>query len=127
MEEIKTLQKKYCSQALIAAIVVALLCILAGEKPIGKGILLGTLFSIINFIIMGLMIPMRLAKSRYKASGLAFLSIFLRFAILAVPLIISIKIDAVGFFGVVVGLFTVQLAMLFNHLILNRLSFTRKA
>ena len=127
MEEIKEIQKKYCSQALIVAIAVALIFIVLGEKPTGKGFLIGTLFSIINFVIMGQLIPLKLAKSRSKASLLALISIFLRFAILAVPLIISLKIEAVGFIGVVMGLFMVQLTMLFNHLILNRLSFKRKA
>jgi len=127
MEEIKEIQKKYCSQALIFAIAVALILIILGEKPAGKGFLIGTLFSIVNFIIMGQLIPMKLAKSRSKASILALISIFLRFAILAVPLIISLKIESVGFIGVVIGLFMVQLTILFNHLVLNRLSFTRKA
>jgi hypothetical protein len=118
----RDIQKKYCSQAMIAAIVAALVLIMFGEKSIGKGLVLGSLFSIINFIIMGQFIPLRLAQSqsKSKASAIAFVSIFLRFAILAIPLIISIKVDAVHFAGVVIGLFMVQLLMLFDQLILNR-------
>jgi hypothetical protein len=126
MEEIKEIQKKYCSQALIFAIIVAFFLILVDYKAIGKGFLLGTLFSILNFIIMGQLLPLKLAQSSSKAAFFALFSIFIRFAILAVPLIISLKIDAIEFFSVVVGLFSVQFVMLFHHLILNRISFNRK-
>ena len=116
MKAIKDIQKRYCSQALIIAIVVALVSIILGEKSVGKGFLLGTIFSIINFIILGQLIPLRLAKSRSMASVLAFISIFLRLVILAIPLIISLKADVVDFIGVVIGLFMVQLTILFNLL-----------
>lgn len=118
----RDIQKKYCSQAMIAAIVVALVLILCGEKSAGKGLVLGTLFSIINFIIIGQLIPLRLAHSRSKSKAgiIALVSILLRFSILAIPLIISIKVDAVHFAGVVIGLFMVQIMMLFDQLILNR-------
>lgn len=127
MEEIKDIRKRYCSQALIFAIAAALVLIIVGEKAIGKGLVLGTLFSIINFVIMAQMTPMRLVGSRSKASGLAMVSILLRFPIMAVPLVISLKVDAVDFLGVAIGLFMVQLTMLFNHLIIKNLPSTRKA
>lgn len=126
MEEIKSIQKKYCSQAMICAIVIALISILLGEKSFGKGFIVGTFFSILNFIIMGQLMPMKIAQSQSKASMLALFSIFLRFAILAVPLIVSLKISSVDFIGVVIGLFMVQLTAIFNHLILNRLPSHRK-
>ena len=127
MEEIRNIQKKYCSQAIFFAIAVTILFIILDQKPIGKGFLLGTLFSILNFIIMGQLIPLKLAKSRSKASLLAFSSVYLRLGILAVPLIISIKIDSFNFIGAVIGIFMIQLTILFNHLILDRLSFKSKA
>ena len=122
MQKIKDIQKKYCSQAMIITIVLSILCIILGQKALGKGLILGTLFSVVNFIIMGKLIPMKMAKSRSKASTMAFFSLFLRLLIMAVPLIMSIKMDSVNFLGVVIGLFMVQLTMLFNHIILNRLS-----
>jgi len=129
MEEIRVIQKKYCSQALILAIAVTLICIIIGEKPVGKGYLLGTLFSILNFIIMGQSLPQRIEKSISKKSAnlFAFTSIVLRFALLAVPLIISLKLDSINFFGVVIGLFAIQLTILFNQLIIDRLYLKKKA
>ena len=129
MEALRETRKKYCSHAMIIAISAAIVLIVIGQKALGKGLVLGTLFSIINFVLMAQMIPMRLANSGSKprANAFAFLSILLRFPILAVPLVISLKVDAVDFIGVVVGLFMVQLTMLFNHLIFERLSSERKA
>ena len=126
MEEIKDIQKKYCSRALIFAIIIALIAIVIDQKAVGKGFILGTFFSIINFIIMGQLIPLKLARSRSKASAIALISIFLRFAVLAIPLIVSLNVDSFSFFGVVVGLFSVQLTIVFHHVILNRLPSKRK-
>lgn len=129
MKEIKDIQKKYCSQAMFFAIIGAVVLIILGQKAIGKGLVLGTIFSIINFVIMGQIIPFKLARShsRPKAGILSLGSIFFRFAILSVPLIISVKIDAIHLIGVVIGLFMVQLTLLFDHLILNRFPLIRKA
>jgi len=121
MEGIRGLQKKYCSQAMAFAIIVAIVFILFEEKAVGKGLILGTFFSIINFIIMGQLIPLKFGKSPVRAGGIAFLSIGFRFIIMALPLIISLKSAALNFFGVAAGLFMVQLIILFNHLILERL------
>ena len=120
MEEISDIQKKYCSQAMIIAIAAAMVLIILGEKPIGKGLVLGTLFSVLNFIIMGYLISFKLASSRVKATSLAFISIFFRFGLLALPLIFSAKSEAVHFVGVAVGLFMIQLTILINHLVFNR-------
>ncbi|MBN1851047.1 MAG: ATP synthase subunit I [Deltaproteobacteria bacterium] len=128
MEEIKQTQKKYCSQAMFFAIAMFIVFLLLGEKAIGKGFLLGTLFSVINFVVMGQLMPLYLGKKTHsKASAFALVSILLRFAILAVPLVISLKISSIHFIGVVIGLFTVQLAILFDQIIINRLHIMRKA
>jgi hypothetical protein len=129
MKEIRDIQKRYCSQAMLFSIVGAVVLIIIGQKAIGKGLVLGTIFSIINFIIIGQTIPFKLARShsRPKAGILSLSSIVFRFAILSVPLIISVKIDAVHLIGVIIGLFMVQLTLLFNHLILDRFPASRKS
>lgn len=124
MDEVRDIQKRYCSQALIAAIGLFFLLLFMGEKPLGKGLLLGALFSVINFIIMGQLIGLKLDNSRSKATSFALFSIFFRFTVMAVPLVISLEIDSIDFFFVAIGLFMVQITMLFDHLILNRDSFT---
>ena len=116
MESLRQTQKKYCSRAITAAIFVGLFLILAGQKPVGKGLILGTVFSIVNFILMAQMLPIRIGKSKNKTFFLSFGSIVLRYFLLAVPLIIAIKFDQYNFIAVVFGIFMIQFIILADHL-----------
>jgi ATP synthase I chain len=122
MDEIRETQKKYCSRAMLAAIFVGLVFILTGQNAVGKGLILGTLFSIINFILMGETIPLKIGKSRGKSFFFSLGSIFFRFAILAIPLIIGIKSDKFNLFAVIGGIFMVQIIILADHIIQTLLS-----
>jgi len=115
MESIRETQKKYGSRAFTLAIIVSLILILAGYKPIGKGLILGTFFSIINFVLMGESLPMRLAKSKGKTFAFSLGSIFFRHIILAIPVVVAIKFEEYNFFSVFAGLFLVQLVILADH------------
>ena len=117
MESIRETQKKYCTGAIIVAIFIGLFFILAGQKPVGKGLILGTIFSIINFIIMGETLPLRIGKSSNKTFFFSFGSIFFRYILLAVPLIIAVKFEQYNFISVIVGIFMIQLFILADHLI----------
>lgn len=113
---IKAVQKKYCSRALLTAIIFGLPFILGGYAPIGKGLILGTLFSIINFILIGETLPMRIgerSKKRLFAVSLGLLLI--RFGLLAIPVVAAIKLDQFHLATVVVGLFMVQLSIMTEH------------
>jgi hypothetical protein len=116
MEPLRQTQKKYCSRAITAAIFVGLLLILAGQKPVGKGLILGTVFSIVNFILMAQMLPHRIGKSKNKTFFLSFGSMVFRYFLLAVPLVIAIKFDQYNFISVVFGIFMVQFVILADHL-----------
>lgn len=98
------------------AIVIALVLIAAGLKPVGKGLVLGTVFSIINFIIMAQVAPYRIGKSSKKAFVLSLGSICLRYVFLALPLIIAVKFGQFDLIGAIFGIFMVQLAILSDHL-----------
>jgi len=117
MESLRQIQKKYCSRAITAAIFVGLFLILAGQKPVGKGLILGTVFSIVNFILMAQMLPHRIGKSKNKTFFLSFGSIVLRYFLLAVPLVIAIKFNQYNFIAVVCGIFMVQFVILGDHLL----------
>jgi len=117
MESLRQTQKKYCSRAITAAIFVGLFLILAGQKPVGKGLILGTVFSIVNFILMAQMLPIRIGKSKNKTFFLSFGSIVLRYFLLAVPLVIAIKFDQYNFIAVVFGIFMIQFVILGDHLL----------
>ena len=125
MESIRQTQKKYCSRAITAAIFAGLVFILAGQEPIGKGLILGTIFSIINFIVMGEMLPLKIGKSKNKTFFLSLASIFSRYILLAIPLLIAVKFDQYNLISVVVGIFMIQLFILADHIV-SHLTATRK-
>ena len=111
---------------MILALLVGLFFMLVGEKAVGKGFALGTLFSVINFMAMGQFIPMKLGKSRTRASFIASVSILIRYALLAIPLLISYRTESLNFFGVAAGLFAVQLSILVDHVFSRHFSLLRK-
>jgi len=116
-EAVRHMQKKICSQAMMGALAGAVLLIIIGEKAMGKGLVLGALFSVLNFILMGFFLSSQLSPSRPRASAAALGSIFVRFALLAIPLIIAAKMDALDFLGVVIGIFMVQLSILYDQVL----------
>jgi hypothetical protein len=116
VETIRQTQKKYCSRALVVAIFIALGLMLAGYRPLGKGLLLGAVFSSINFAIMGATLPLRIKEGRAKSVLASLLSILVRYLFMAVPIFLAIKDPAYNLVAVVCGLFMVQLMILANPL-----------
>ena len=116
MESIRQTQKKYCSQAMLAAIVTGLVFILVGQKPMGKGLILGTLFSVVNFILMGELIPLQLGQTRPKTYLIAFGSIAIRYGLLALPLLVALKFDQFSLWTVIWGVFMIQIVILVEHI-----------
>ena len=108
------------------AIIAGLLLILAGQQPIGKGLVLGAIFSVVNFVLMGETLPMRLGKSKGKAVSLALGSIFFRYAVLAIPMVVAIKFVQFNIFATILGIFMIQLMILSDHLIAGVFPHLRK-
>ncbi len=117
MEAVRDIQKKYCSRALAIAVVVGLLLIVAGLKAAGKGLVLGTVFSIINFVVMAQALPLQIGKKRGRTFAWSIVSIFLRYVLLAIPVIIAIRYKNFDLATVILGIFMVQLAILSDHLL----------
>jgi asparagine N-glycosylation enzyme membrane subunit Stt3 len=115
MESIRQTQKKYCSQAMAAAIIAGLLLILAGQKPLGKGLILGTLFSVVNFVLMGELIPLQLGHSKTKTYLISFGSIVIRYGLLALPLLVAVKFEQFNLWTVICGVFMIQIVILVDH------------
>jgi len=111
---------------MILAILFCLFFIMIGCKPIGKGLVLGTLFSIINFILMGETLPMRIGKSRRKTFLISICSMGFRYALLAVPLVLSIKVEQFSLFAVIAGIFMIQMVILTDHVFEYVISTRRK-
>ena len=119
--EVSQTQKRICSWAMLCALVVAFVLISMDEKAIAKGLVLGTIFSVINFVLLAKFIPLTLGKSRARASFIGFISILSRYAILAIPLIWAIKSASFNFVAAVVGIFSVQVVTLFDFMIVRPL------
>jgi hypothetical protein len=86
-----------------------------GLKPVGKGLLLGALCSTVNFILIGETLPMRMNRSRKEGFGVSLGLILLRYAILAVPLVVSIRSTEFHLVSAIIGIFMVQILILADH------------
>ena len=117
MESVKATQKKYGSRALWIAIIIGLCFFLGGLKPVGKGIILGTVFSVVNFILIGQALPMRIGKSKRKTFILSLGSLFFRYALMAIPIIVAAKFEQFNLVAAIIGLFMIQFVILADHLI----------
>lgn len=110
------IQKRYIRLSLISAVLLGGLLMVIGQRPLGKGLILGTLFGIVNFILMALALPMRLRYVRGKALLFSLTSIYVRFALMALPLIWALKHDSVALTTTAAGLFMIQIAIFGDHL-----------
>ena len=119
--ELSQLQKRISFWAFSSALILALVFMLLQEKAIAKGLLLGTCFSIINFILLGKSLPMTLLRSRPGASLVGFASILLRYVILAVPLIIGVKSPSFNLIAVIIGVFAIQIVTLCDYVVIKPL------
>lgn len=116
MNSVRETEKKYCSRALTAAIIIGFALILAAQKPIAKGLIIGTFASILNFILIGETLPSRVLQySKNRSFFFSLGSIFLRFALMAAPMVIAIKSEDFNLFAVIAGVFMVQAMILVDH------------
>ena len=115
MESVKQTQKKYGSRAMWTAIIIGICFFLAGQKPVGKGLVLGAVFSVANFILIAKALPLRIGRSKRKTFFLSLGSIFFRYALMALPIVMAVKFDQFDLVAAVIGLFMIQLVILADH------------
>jgi hypothetical protein len=125
METAKQVQKKYCSLALAFSIGFALFFILMGHKPVGKGLILGAIFSVLNFILMGKSITLNFGRSKAKTISFSMGSIIFRYLLLAIPLIAAVKYEQFNLVAAILGIFMIQLVILAEQ-VLTLIPATRK-
>ncbi|MCP4747774.1 MAG: ATP synthase subunit I [Desulfobacteraceae bacterium] len=112
----RKIQKKYGSQAIFIAIVAAIAAILAGARPIGKGLLLGTIFSVVNFVVMAESLPLRMRQNGKKSVFFSFGGICMRYVLISIPLVLALKSEKFNFYATVAGIFMIQAVILINRL-----------
>ena len=108
-------QKKYSSRALVLAIGAGLLFLALGQKAVCRGLVLGGVFSAVNFALMGQALRYRLSDNRKAATRRSLLSLILRYALLAIPLVLAVQSDRFNFPATAAGLFMVQLVIMIEH------------
>ncbi len=115
--ELKEFKSKICSGTLLFGTVISIFFFLLNYSSISKGFLLGTCFSIINFVLLSAFMPLSWGKGRKSASAIYMASIFLRYAILAIPIIISIKSIEFDLMATIIGIFSIQI-FIFGYFVL---------
>ncbi|MBN2125413.1 MAG: ATP synthase subunit I [Deltaproteobacteria bacterium] len=117
--EVSRFQRRICSWTMTSVLVAAVLFIFFQEKAIAKGLVLGAVFSVINFLLLGKTLPMTLGRSRARAGLIGFASILTRYAILAIPMVIAVRSVSFNFVAVVVGIFAVQIVTLLDQFVIR--------
>jgi hypothetical protein len=117
-KDLEITPKKIWSWSITYATAIAVICLLLHQTAFAKGLVLGAVFSVINFILLGQTVPMTLFKSRAKAGMIGFSSILGRYVLLAVPLIIGIKLPSFNFVAVVIGVFAIQITTLVSYFLI---------
>jgi len=113
---VKATQKKYCSRAIVAAIIIGLPFIIGGYAPIGKGLILGTIFSILNFILIGETLPLKIGSgSGKKVFSRSLGLVGVRYCLLAVPIISAIKFAQFELVTTIIGVFMVPMMIITDH------------
>jgi hypothetical protein len=116
MESIHQIQKKIGSRAMVTAVIAGVAFILVGQKTIAKGLVLGSIFSVINFVLIGEILPLIITASRKRSVLFSFVSMVFRCLLLSTPLILSLKMEGLNFVAAAIGLFMVQIMIMGEHL-----------
>lgn len=123
---VRELQKNYGTKAMALAIVISLVFLILGHKAVCRGLVLGSLFSTINFVLMAQTLHVKLKRERARASLSALGNILFRYTFMAIPLFLAIKYPRFDLVATIAGLFMVQSVILADHISHNFLFSWRK-
>ena len=106
-------------RAFTGSVVVGLILFVLGLDTLARGLVLGSLFSVINFALMAHFLPKQISPSSKRSSMFAFFSLFIRLGLLAVPMAVALRSDSFHWAAVAVGLFIVPMAIFLEQFITN--------
>jgi hypothetical protein len=109
MEAIRQLQRRYCGGALTLAVVLSAGCYLAGWPAMTRGLIVGSLFSALNFALLGKTMARKLADPRRGGGLIALAAQLGRYLLWAVPVVVAVKLPPVDLPATIAGLFMVPL------------------
>ena len=117
MKPIDDLQRRYGSRALAAAVILGLLAHFAGWPTVTRGLLLGSLFSALNFVLLGKTLARRLGGGPRGGTIGNRLARAGRYLLWGVPAVLAVKLPAVDLPATVAGMFMVQMSLLLDAVV----------
>lgn len=123
---VSEIQKNYGIKAMALAIGISLVFLILGHKAVCRGLVMGALFSTINFVLMAQTLHMKIKRERGRASLSALGNILFRYTFMAIPLFLAIKFPRFDLVATVAGLFMVPSVILVDHISRNFLFSWRK-
>jgi hypothetical protein len=117
MSDYATLKKTLIKKALLLSLTAGCIFLALNLKSAAKGIVLGSIVSVVEFKLMTLRL-----ERRFTRQGMArdYFGIVGRFFLLSIPLVIAIKLPSINFAATVGGIFAVKAAIYYHFLISNR-------
>ncbi len=97
------------------AILAALLLNWTVSPAAAIGIILGAVFSLLNFILIPIGWRFCAAAERKRASVLSLASIIIRYLLLSLPLVLAAVNPAISFWATAVGIMAVQIYLVASH------------
>ena len=120
MNQLVTFRKIIAYQILITAGLVGGICLLLGYEAAAKGFVLGSVFSLFNFLIMFRHAPNLLGKDRKAATASSGLNLVIRLALLAVPIYIGIRWSEFDLIWTLIGVFNLQISLIIYGQVVQR-------
>lgn len=116
---VRELQKKYGTKSMALAIGISLVFLILGHKAVCRGVVLGALFSTVNFVVMAETLQAKIRPERGRASLAALGNILFRYTFMAIPLFFAIKFPKFDLVATIAGLFMVQAVILADQILRN--------
>jgi hypothetical protein len=121
MQEFQIFKKRIVLQILITAAIVAVGALVIGQESAAKGFVLGSLFSVANFLMMARHAVNGLGESQGRATARRLFSLGLRMGILALPIYLAFRIPELDLLFTVLGVFNLQVSIILHGLVIERL------
>ncbi|MBW1710453.1 MAG: ATP synthase subunit I [Deltaproteobacteria bacterium] len=126
METLIQFKKTILVQMLFLAALVAMVALGLGFANAARGFVLGSIFSLANFLVMSYLLTWRLGKSSRRAGAESALSMLARLVILGAPLFIAIRNPArFNLIWTIIGIFNLQISVLVYQLVIERYGLIR--
>ncbi len=122
LEEVKEdyvrFQNRIIKQTLWLTILISLSALVLGYRTVTKGIILGGLFSVLDFKLMARSLPGTLQSSSRARLTVNRLG---RLLIMAVPLVVAYKFPAyINFIAAAIGLFLVKITIFIRYVVFKK-------